>query len=113
MTKFEFVRYVNRFRELLQLLAPKDTGNLAFNSIKLEWRNNKEAVIYIDGDGVDGVAPYAPFTNEPWVAERWNDKKNPNEGWWDNAIPQIINQLNKEFGGRNAKSNNDKGQPGN
>ena len=101
MTSIEFSEYVNRFAELLRNIAPRDTGNLAFNAIKIEWHGEDEAEIYVDGDGDDGIAPYMPFTNEPWVAERWNGKENPNEGWWQKAIEQIIQQLNAEFGGIN------------
>lgn len=95
MTKERFTEYVNRFRELLSLLAPRDTGNLAFNSILLEWKSENEVDIYVSED----IAPYMPYTNEPWVADRWNGKQNPNEAWWQNAISQIVEQLNQEFGG--------------
>ena len=102
MTEKRFKEYVNRFAELLRLYAPRDTGNLAFNAIKVEWHSPNEAEIYVDGDGKEGIAPYMPFTNEPWVAERWHGKPNPNQGWWQNAIEQIIAQLNAEFGGENG-----------
>jgi hypothetical protein len=95
MTKERFTEYVNRFQELLSLLAPKDTGNLAFNSIRVEWHGDKEAAIYVD----ENIAPYMPYTNETWVSDRWNGKQNPNEAWWQNAIAQIVEQLNIEFGG--------------
>ena len=95
MTKERFTEYVNRFHELLSLLAPKDTGNLAFNSIRVEWHGDNEAAIYVD----ENIAPYMPYTNETWVSDRWNGKQNPNEAWWQNAIKQIIEQLNIEFGG--------------
>lgn len=96
MTKTRFRRYCNRFKQLLQLLAPKDTGNLAINAIKLVFEGDNRAVIYVDLS----IAPYMPYTNEPWTAARWNGKPNPNEGWFDNAIPQILAQLNREFGGK-------------
>lgn len=105
MTKIRFREYVNRFAELLRLLAPKDTGNLAINAIKVEWHGDNEAEIYVDGDGVDGIAPYMPFTNEPWTAPKWKGKKNPNEGWWETAIESIIQQLNAEFGGTTDEHN--------
>lgn len=95
MTKERFTEYVNRFQELLSLLAPKDTGNLAFNSIRVEWHGDNEAAIYVD----ENIAPYMPYTNETWVSDRWNGKQNPNEAWWQNAIAQIVEQLNIEFGG--------------
>ena len=95
MTAERFNEYVDRFTELLRLLAPKDTGTLAFDSIRIEWNGKNEARIYVDKE----IAPYMPYTNEPWVADRWNGKQNPNEAWWQNAIKQIIEQLNDEFGG--------------
>lgn len=99
MTKEQFTVYVNRFREYLRALAPKDTGNLAYNAIKLEWLNEKTVKIYVDGDGVTGIAPYMPFTTEPWISPKWGGKKNPNEAWWDIAIARIVNRLNHDIGG--------------
>ena len=103
MTNERFREYVERFAELLRLIAPRKTGNLAFNAIKVEWHGDREAEIYVDGDGKDGIAPYMPFTNEPWVAEKWNGAQNPNEGWWQEAIAEIIEELNAEFGGRTSE----------
>lgn len=68
---------------------------MAYNAIRSEWRGDNEAKIYVDKK----IAPYVPYTNETWVAERWNGKQNPNEAWWQNAIAQIVEQLNQEFGG--------------
>ncbi len=105
MTAERFYEYVNRFADLLRQLAPKDTGNLAFNAIRIEWHGKNEAQIYVDGDGLDGIAPYMPFTNEPWVADKWKGAKNPNQGWWQKAIEQIINKLDREFGGEISEHN--------
>ena len=33
------------------------------------------------------------YTNEPWIAERWNEKKNPNEGWFEAAVELISEEL--------------------
>ncbi|MBQ0099308.1 MAG: hypothetical protein KBS91_02035, partial [Firmicutes bacterium] len=49
--------------------------------------------IYINED----IAPYMPFTNEKWVAKRWNGKQNPNEQWFDNAVKFIVDEIRKEL----------------
>ena len=107
-SKFDkvFLRAVDRLRKK----APKDTGNLAYNAIKYRWLNNHQFEIYIDvGDTeafvsgekyYSGTAPYTPFTNETWISDRWNGKKNPNENWWNNAIVEIINFIAKSLGGK-------------
>lgn len=104
--KFEQV-----FLEAVKILrddAPKDTGNLAYNAIKYKWVNDSEFVVYVDvGDVANikvnkyirGLAPYMPFTNEPWLSSRWNGKKNPNENWWNDAISYIIRYIGKRLGG--------------
>lgn len=74
--------------EELQGLAPYDTGNLALHAIKIEFTSSRRCVIYVD----EVVAPYMPYTTEPWQAERWKDKKNPNEGWFEAAV-QLIAEL--------------------
>lgn len=53
------------------------TGNMAFNALRYEDEGDR-FVIYMD----ESIAPYVPYTNEPWLAKKWNGKKNPNEGWW-------------------------------
>lgn len=88
MTSEDFAALCDLAFETLQDLAPYDTGNLSRNSIRLiRWSEN-EAVIYIDKK----IAPYMPYTNEPWIAERWKGKKNPNEGWFD-AAAELIAEL--------------------
>jgi hypothetical protein len=77
--------------------APKDTGNLAFNSVV--YNNNGvygiEFRISID----QNIAPYMVYTNEKWTSPRWNGKPNPNESWWNGTCEQIINMFERELGG--------------
>lgn len=68
--------------QMLCLHAPKDTWNLTFNGIALRQVSPKHWQIIIGGEN----APYAVFTNEAWIGDRWNGKKNPNEGWVENTI---------------------------
>lgn len=63
---------------VLRVNCPFDTGNLS-KSINAE---NEQLVITIGDDDVQ----YAPFTNEPWVDEKWHGKQNPNEGWINRAL---------------------------
>lgn len=63
---------------VLRVNCPFDTGNLS-KSINAE---NERLVITIGDDAIQ----YAPFTNEPWVDEKWHGKQNPNEGWINRAL---------------------------
>lgn len=80
----------------LKQLAPYDTGNLRNESIVKIRVSVDKAVIYVNLE----QAPYMSYTNEPWIAERWKGKKNPNEAWWNNAIEQIMKEVQEKFGGR-------------
>jgi len=89
----------------LRKVAPKDTGNLAYNAIKYNWVGEKEFVIFVDVGNVqqtrrvNGIAPYMPFTNEKWISPNWNEKTNPNENWWNEAMEMVIYFIAKRLGG--------------
>lgn len=74
--------------------APVDTGNLKFNAIVKVKESNNKIVIYVDKK----IAPYMPYTNEPWISDKWNGKKNPNEAWWNDAFDTIIKEVQEKFG---------------
>lgn len=71
-----------------RIYAPKDTGNLSLNAIRSVYEGGVWQVV-IGGE----VAPYAIFTNEPWVNR--GGKENPNKEWIQKAIesvrPVIVN----------------------
>ena len=69
----------------LRELAPKKTGNLAFNAIQFQFVDENTCEIYVNEE----IAPYMPYTNEPWISPYWGGKKNPNEGWFDRAADTI------------------------
>lgn len=69
----------------LRALAPKDTGNLAYNAIQFEWVDNRTFKIFVNEE----IASYMPFTNEPWLSPRWGGKKNPNEKWFNRASESV------------------------
>ncbi len=71
--------------------APKDTWNLATNALKLETTATGW-VIFIDL----AIAPYMPYTEEPWINRAG---KNPNEGWFEKVVKEIVNYLARVLGG--------------
>ena len=73
-------------KAVLQARAPYDTGNLALNSIRIA-----ENRVIIGGE----IAPYAPFTNEPWEKGR-----NPNEGWVESAIREAAPIIGRVLSGK-------------
>ena len=78
-------------KDVLKVFAPKDTTNLSVNGIRIADND----YILIGGE----VAPYAVYTNEAWVSERWNGRKNPNEGWINRAIESALPMLVNIMGG--------------
>ncbi len=74
----------------LQIKAPKRTFNLAVNGIRKAYDDlTGYPIIVIGGE----TAPYAIYTNEPWIAERWMGKQNPNQWWIQNAILEVITTI--------------------
>lgn len=100
-------KIVDGYADYIKKVCPIDTGNLRA-SIKVRKVKNELAYkIYVNWGGNPyvrdypwGKAPYMPFTNEPWISPFWNGRKNPNEGWWDNACEHVINDFAKMTGGK-------------
>lgn len=87
---------VNTIVSMIRQAAPKDTGNLAYNSVRQQRDGEGRWEIYVDMN----IAPYMPYTNEPWIAPKWNGKKNPNEAWWDNVCESAIKYAERALGGK-------------
>lgn len=84
----------------LRQIAPRDTGNLADNAIRSIKISKNKIEISVDGAPPDiGIAPYMPYTNEPWISPKWNGKKNLNEHWWNDAIVLILQEVAQIYGG--------------
>ena len=96
LSKSKFKRACTNACKELRALAPKDTGNLAYNAIKIEFPNENECHIYVD----ESIAPYMPFTTRPWISSRWHGKKNPNEGWWQSAGELLAEYVAAQVGGK-------------
>jgi hypothetical protein len=79
-------------RDMLVQAAPnvkrQSTGALR-NSIRI-----KGSSAVIGG----GIVNYAVYTNEPWISPRWRGKQNPNEGWVDAVVNQVIAMFAQRYG---------------
>ncbi len=95
MTKQDVINAaVSIVEEMSGELVPRDTGNMAYMALQYEIQNGILAIT-INPD----IAPYVPYTNEPWLSERWHGKKNPNEGWWDRFVAEFTKRLANKLKG--------------
>ena len=85
------VSIVNQMRKEY---VPRDTGNMAFNALQYDVQNGI-LTIYID----ENIAPYVPYTNEPWISPKWNGKQNPNEGWWERFTAEFTKRFANKIRG--------------
>lgn len=90
--------------DIVKSVSPVDTGNLKNNGVTYAFLDNDTFMIKIDL----AKAPYMPYTNEPWLSTnhgKWLDKetggvkKNPNEGWWENAVKKVVEYIAQALGG--------------
>lgn len=95
MTSAEFQAAVYEVVGEMRRIAPRDTANLALNAIKIEFVDADTARIIVD----QTVAPYMPYTNEPWISPKWHGKKNPNEGWFDKFVKRAAEIISEHFQG--------------
>lgn len=82
------------------------TGNMRNNATKFREVDENTVEIYVNaGDGIvkkkptEGEAPYAVYTNEPWISPFWKGLKNPNEKWFERATESVAQELAALLGG--------------
>lgn len=92
MTSIGFIVLCQECESILRARAPYKTGNLRYNAIKLEMIDSHTCRLYVD----ESIAPYMPYTNEPWVNRPGN---NPNEGWFDKAAEEIAQHIARRLKG--------------
>ncbi len=69
----------------LRIRAPKDTWNLTNHGIRKVWNPVRFSwEVVIGGE----PAPYAIYTNEPWISTKWHGAINPNQGWIQMAVEE-------------------------
>lgn len=96
--KIEAPRNEERSKLLKYPNAPV-TGNLKHNAIKLDYLGNGVYRLYVD----ENIAPYMPYTNEPWISPKWKGTPNPNEYWFENAESKIAHKIAKSLKGKLKK----------
>ena len=107
MSAEEFEKMCIGVVEEIKAISPIDTGNLRHNAIRFEMIDSKTFRIYVDEE----IAPYMPFTNEPWLSPRWHGKQNPNELWWDEkAVNTVIDGIRRRLGERIVSERDEKGR---
>ena len=99
MEQSQFIALTVGAFQIFQGIVPIDTGNMRLNATQFASTGLKSASIRVDG----AVAPYAVYTNEPWLSPRWGGKKNPNEGWVEGGVELIAMYLAQSLGGRVIK----------
>ena len=87
-------RLANKCMEIFRQFCPVDTGNLAYNAVRLDFGDGYFR-IYVDED----IAYYMPYTNEPWISPKWHGRKNPNVYWFDAAVEACMAMLAAELKG--------------
>lgn len=85
--------------EIVRKHCPYDTGNLSRNAIQVHY-DAESIVLEVN----DAIAPYMPYTNEPWVSPKWNGAKNPNQNWFDSAFFEILGYIASKYGGTISRS---------
>lgn len=75
------------------------TGNMKYNATRIEHLGKNTSKVFVD----ENIAPYVPYTNEPWISPRWKGTKNPNEGWFDDFVEQYATLLAQALGGTLVK----------
>lgn len=95
MTKQGIVDAVVEIVDQMRLeFVPYDTGNMALNALQVN----------VEGDTIDitvdeAIAPYVPYTNEPWLSPKWDRKQNPNQGWWERFAAELTKRLTAKLKG--------------
>lgn len=98
---------VARFVQILRDLAPKDTGNLAYNAIRFEKVGERSYRIYVHVEGehspgsMDGIAPYQVYLNESPTLP--NGQPNRHYKWWETAIELAMGEMATLLGGEIEK----------
>lgn len=100
MTKIEFEILCKEALRIIKERCPYDTGNLSINAIRYEWKSENTYVIYVDKN----IGYYMPYTNEKWIAPKWKGANNPNEGWWQKAVEEVMKFIESRTRGELKKT---------
>lgn len=100
LSNAKFKRVCLKAVKMVKARAPYDTGNLSKHGVRYEFPSPNVCRIYID----EVKAPYMKYTNEPWISDYWDGKKNKNEGWWQDAAEIVGRLIAQELEGELKKN---------
>ena len=93
-------RYLSYYTNAYGNRVKGSTGNHDFNACKSRIFGVGLGELYVD----ERIAPYMPYTTQPWLSPRWKGHENPNEKWWDKSVLSVAQKLAKVFGGKVYKT---------
>lgn len=99
MEQSQFIALTMNAFQIFRSIVPIDTGNMRYNATNYMNMGGLSCQIKVDAN----IAPYAVYTNAPWISPRWHGKKNPNEGWVEGGVELIAMYLAQSLGGRVIK----------
>lgn len=95
MEQDEFDKICDLAVEKVRFYTPIATGNLRYNAVQFAHYSPTVFKIGVD----ESIAPYMPYTNEPWVSPKWRGKKNPNEHWFQDTARDVAQIIAETVGG--------------
>ena len=95
MTQKRFIQLTVGAFQIFQDIVPIDTGWLRYEATNYESMGRRSCEFVVDGR----IAPYAVYTNEPWLSPRRHGLKNPNEGWVQGGLELVAMYLSQQLGG--------------
>lgn len=99
MEQSQFIALTMNAFQIFRAIVPIDTGNMRYNATQFYSTGMRSVTIRVDGT----VAPYALYTNAPWISPRWHGKKNPNEGWVEGGLELIAMHIAQQLGGAQVR----------
>lgn len=100
ISEAEQSQIMNELLAFVKSVTPIDTGNMRYNAVQLKSLGGGKWQIVVNAD----IAPYVPYTNEPWISPKWNGKKNPNEHWWEDTAENVTMLLAQRMRGEIKRS---------
>lgn len=100
LSNAKFKRVCLKALKVVKNRAPYDTGNLSIHGVQYEFPSPNVCRIYVD----ETIAYYMKYTNEPWISDYWDGKKNKNEGWWQDATEIVGRLISQELEGELKKN---------
>lgn len=77
------------------------TGNMALNSLRA-YAGSRYGRLCVFIEMNENIAHYVVYTDKPWLSPVWGGKKNPNEGWWERFLKELMRRIARKLNGELA-----------